>query len=73
MLEGVREGGELERRVGLRLEEDAPVERPESHGGVLEPRRARVAGVQPPGQQDLVLRGLDPVLLIDGGEFAAAG
>ena len=47
--------------------------RAEPHGGVLQPRWARVAGIQPPRQQALVLLGLDPVLLIEGGELAAAG
>jgi hypothetical protein len=47
VLEGVRERDELPGRVGMPLEERAPVERAESHGCVLQRRRVAAERIEP--------------------------
>src|SRR3954452_6854564 len=59
-LHGVGEAGELRGRVGLRLEEGAPVERPQPQRGVLQ-----LAGRPAERLQTLLLRGLLSARLVE--------
>src|SRR3954449_349907 len=72
-LERVREGGELARRVGLRGEEAAPVQRPEAHGGVLDRVRGPAVRLEQRVDQPRVLAGLLEVLGVELGEDGVAG
>jgi hypothetical protein len=48
VLEGVGEGGQLARRVGVALEERTPIERAEAQAGILELAGLAAQGVQAP-------------------------
>ena len=65
MLEGVGERGELSRCVGLRLEEEAPVQSACAERDILQARRARAERLQPLLEQFGVLLGLGEVLAVN--------
>src|SRR5205085_4636119 len=72
VLEGECEGRKLGRRVGLSLEEHAPVERAEPERRILELRWCGPARIEPSGNQPLMLLGLLAVILVGRGELRRA-
>src|SRR3954454_16912896 len=71
-LERVRERGELARRVGLRGEEPAPVQRAEAHGRVLDCVGRAAVGLEQRVDQLRVLARLAEVLVVELGEDRVA-
>src|SRR4051794_33618833 len=71
-LERVRERGKLARRVGLRGEEPAPVQRAEAHGRVLDRVGRAAVGLEQRVDQFRVLARLAEVLVVELGEDRVA-